>query len=114
MFRARIAAQHRNKRTEGIDIVLRGLALILVGAVLGCGVTTVAFRWHVVRASDGWHMISNGTSMPSDVFADVREWTPNDWADHPRLAGALVAAGKGDLVMRTSATNVLDRVMNRR
>jgi hypothetical protein len=95
-------------------LVLRGLALIVLGAVLGCGVTIVAFRWHVVRANDGWHMISNGTPMPSDIFADVREWTPNDWADHPRLATALVAAGKGDLVMRTSAANVLDRVMNRR
>jgi hypothetical protein len=52
--------------------------------------------------------------MPVDCFADVREWTPNDWADHPQLATALVAAGHGDLVMRTSATHVLDRVLNRR
>jgi hypothetical protein len=94
--------------------VLRGLCLILLGVVLGCGLTTVAFRWHVVRAGAGWHMIESGTAMPVDCFADVREWTPNDWADHPQLATALVAAGQGDLVMRTSATNVLDRVLNRR
>jgi hypothetical protein len=94
--------------------VLRGLSLIVLGAVLGCGVTLVAFRYHVVRASDGLHMIASGNSMPADCYADVREWTPNDWADHPQLATALVTAGQGDLVMRTSATNVLDRVINRR
>jgi hypothetical protein len=94
--------------------LLRGLFLIVLGAVLGCGITIVAFRWHVVRANDGWHMIASGTSMPVDCFADVREWTPNEWADHPQLATSMVAAGKGDLVMRTSATNVLDRVLNRR
>jgi hypothetical protein len=98
----------------GMRLVLRGLSLIVLGAVLGCGVTLVAFRWHVVRASDGWHMIASGTSMPVDCYADVREWTPNDWADHPRLATAVVTAGQGDLVMRTGATNVIDRVINRR
>lgn len=74
----------------------------------------VAFRCHVVRAADGWHMIASGTPMPTDCYADVREWTPTDWAAHPQLGTALVSAGEGDLVLRTSATNVLDRVMNRR
>lgn len=94
--------------------MLRGLFLIVLGAALGCGITIVAFRWHVVRADDGWHMIESGTPMPTDCYADVREWSPNEWAEHPQLAAALVTAGKGDLVMRTSAANVLDRVLNRR
>ena len=31
--------------------------------------------------------------VPLDAFADVREWTPRDWAAHPRLAAALAPVG---------------------
>lgn len=94
--------------------MFRGLCLILLGAALGCGATVVAFRWHVVQAADGWHFVETGTPMPTDCYADIRDWTPQKWATHPELAAALVAAGKGDLVMQSSATHVLDRVLNRR
>lgn len=93
--------------------LFRSLCLVLLGVALGGGATTVAFRCHVVRASDGWHLIQNGTSMPVDCYADIREWTPAEWAEHPRLAAALVAGGKSDLVMRTSARNVFERVIER-
>ena len=92
----------------------RGIALFLLGLAIGGGTVFAAFRWHFVRADDGWHVVGNGGSSFDDCYADVRGWTASDWAEHPRLATALADAGQGDVIMRTSANGMLDRLMNRR
>ena len=55
---------------------------------VGGGAMFAAFRWHAVRADDGWHWVRNGGSSLGDCYADVRGWTANDWAARPRLAAA--------------------------
>lgn len=92
----------------------RGLILFLLGLAVGGGTVFAAFQWHFVRADDGWHVVRNSGSSLGECYADVRGWTAGEWTEHPRLATALVDAGKGDVVMRTSANGMLDRLMNRR
>jgi len=91
----------------------RGVLLVLFGMLLGGGTVFAAFRWHFVRADDGWHVVTNRHSSIGDCYADVRDWTATEWTDHPQLATALVDAGKGDIVMQTSANGLIDRFMNR-
>lgn len=91
----------------------RGLALFLFGLVVGGGTMFAAFRWHFVQADDGWHVVRNTGSTMTSCYADVRDWTAGDWSEHPELATALVDAGRGDIVVRTSANGVLDRFLNR-
>ena len=92
---------------------LRGLFLFFFGLLVGGGAAYAAFTRHLVQADDGWHCVPNASSSVTDCYRDVRGWTPADWAEHPRLGAALVEAGKGDVVMRTSANGLIDRVMNR-
>ena len=93
---------------------LRGLFVFLFGLLVGGGATYAAFTRHLVRADDGWHCVPNGGSSVADCYADVRGWTPAEWTARPRVAGALVEAGQGDVVMRTSANGLMDRLTNRR
>ena len=72
----------------------RGVLLVLFGMLLGGGTVFAAFRWHFVRADDGWHIVTNRHSSLGDCYADVRDWTATEWTDHPQLATALVDAGK--------------------
>lgn len=92
----------------------RGTGLVLAGMLLGGGLTYAAFGYHAVHADDGWHVVPSGAATPTDCVADVRGWTAADWAEHPHVASALMNAGKGDLVLRTTADGFLDRVMNRK
>ena len=90
----------------------RGLSLFALGLLVGGGVTYSAFTRHLVRADDGWHCVPNGGSSLAGCYADVRSWTPADWAGHPQIARALVNAGKGDVVVRTSADGMFERIMD--
>ena len=91
----------------------RGLSIFTLGLALGGGAVFAAFHWHVVRADDGWHWVRNDASSLTDCYADVRGWTAEDWAARPKVASALVNAGKGDLILRTSASGTIDRLLNR-
>ena len=91
----------------------RGCGLLVAGMLLGGGLTFAAFRYHAVRADDGWHVVPSGAAAPTDCVADVRGWTAGDWAEHPQLASALVNAGRGNLVLQTTADGFLDGLLNR-
>lgn len=94
--------------------MIRGLILFAFGLLVGGGATYAAFTRHLVQADDGWHCVANKAASLDACYADVREWTAKDWAEHPRLSAALVEAGKGDVVMRTSANGLVDGLLNRR
>ena len=92
---------------------LRGVTLLVCGAGLGAAAMFGVFRYHVVRADDGWHTVPTGTPVPGNPYADVRHWTADDWAAHPALTAAVVEAGHGDLVVETSAGNLVERLIPR-
>ena len=91
----------------------RGLFTFFVGLLVGGGLMALAFSWHVVQAEDGWHWVRNDWLGLADCYADVREWTANDWAENPELAHALVKAGKQDLIIQSSTSALLDRILIR-
>ena len=92
---------------------LRGLTVLCCGVGLGAAAMFGVFRYHLVRAETGWNLVPTGASVPTDVYADVRNWTADDWAKHPQLTAALVEAGHGDLVAKTAATKLANRLLQR-
>lgn len=90
----------------------RGIMLFGFGLLAGGGLMAAAFSLHVVRADDGWHWAKNGDSHVSACYADVRDWTGEDWTDHPRLAAALVDAGEGGIVIQSAAKGVMDTILS--
>ncbi|MEP3479840.1 MAG: hypothetical protein ABJZ55_11380 [Fuerstiella sp.] len=83
----------------------------LVGAVAGSLLMFVSLQFHLIRSEDGFRLVPR-TPQPSIglFFVDLRNWTPEDYADRPELARALVAHGDTDLVASSVSDELLGRV----
>lgn len=60
-------------------------SIFFIGLVMGAALIFVSLKYHVVRASDGYHWIPKTSSKLSWVYQDVREFTVDDWRNHPDL-----------------------------
>jgi hypothetical protein len=83
----------------------------LLGAVFGAALFHVATNYHVVRSSEGIHLIAKTPPRWSESFVDVRSFSGADWTGHPQLAGALVRANKQHLIVDSTA-NVIQQSVN--
>jgi len=74
------------------------LSTFLFGMVAGAVLLHGATTYHVVRASDGFHLIAKQPARLSETYVDIRAFTMSDWAARPQLATALVQADQQHLV----------------
>ena len=77
---------------------MKRIPAFLLGVVVGALGLFMALNYHFVRANDGMHMIRKTSSSLSGTYADVRGYTPTDWANHPDLAAAIMASGEQELI----------------
>ena len=61
----------------------------LFGLFVGAGLMFVGLKYHIVRASDGFHWVPKMTAKLSSVYTDVREFTVDDWRTHQDLMIAI-------------------------
>jgi hypothetical protein len=78
---------------------------MVAGAALLQGVTT----YHIVRASDGFHIIAKQPARLGETYVDIRAFTMTDWAARPQLASALVQANQQQLLGDSAATALQDK-----
>jgi hypothetical protein len=70
----------------------------VLGAVVG-GVTIFGgMKYHIVRASDGIHMIPKLTAGIEELYIDIRDFDVQDWAEHRGLAAAIIQADQEHLL----------------
>ncbi|MEX0701891.1 MAG: hypothetical protein WD069_07325 [Planctomycetales bacterium] len=81
---------------------------ILFSAALGGGLVYFSLQYHLVRADEGFLVVPKRNAAFSEIYVDVREWSPLEWERHPALVEGLVRHGRGDIV-RTSAGRSLFR-----
>ncbi len=79
--------------------------------MVGAALLHVAMTYHVVRSSEGVHVIAKSPARLSESFVDIRSFTLADWSGHPQLAGALVQANKQHL-LGDSAGSALHQSVN--
>src|SRR5262249_18362940 len=87
------------------------LSSFFLGLVAGAVLLHVTTNFHVVRASDGFHLIAKQPARLSETFVDVRTFKMSDWAARPQLANALVQANQGQL-LGDSAAGALRQSVN--
>ena len=80
----------------------------VIGFVTGAATLYVAMCFHVVRAKDGFHLVSKTAVSLKDPYVDIREFGFSDWQEHPELAADLARADKSD-IMQDSASDSLHR-----
>ncbi len=77
---------------------MRKLLGVFVGMIVGAGLMTFAFKYHVMYSKDGLSVIPKSQPGLSDLYVDVRSWKPADWQAHPDFVHSLVAHGRSDLI----------------
>lgn len=91
---------------------MRRWGTFVIGMAVGAVVLYVALGYHLIRASDGLHVIPKVNSGLADTYVDVTQFGPADWANHVDVALALAQAGRRDLI-ESAATGALDRGLDR-
>lgn len=100
---------------------MKRLSTFIFGMIVGAAAFYVAFNYHIVRASDGFHLVPKTSAALTDTYVDIRGFGPLDWRSHLPLAAALADSGQtkltdaavGDAV-DTGLGRLLDRTDARR
>lgn len=93
---------------------MRRLITFLFGTVVGALLLYAALNFHVIRASDGFHLVRKVDSTLAGAYVDVRQFTPADWVQQSQVAEALVRANRTDLMessVRDSLRRKLDGIL---
>ena len=92
---------------------MRRLFTLLLGIGLGGCAVYIGFNYHVLQTNDGLLFVPKVEADLQDPYCDVRQWGADDWRGHTKLTEAVVRYGRGDLVIRTSSQNLIDRVFDK-
>jgi hypothetical protein len=83
----------------------------LSGMAAGALLLYTAMNFHVIRSSDGFHLVVKRPARLAESYVDIREFGMADWAAHPQIATALVQANKQQL-LGDSATSSIHQSLN--
>ncbi|HUS39211.1 MAG: hypothetical protein WBF93_16295 [Pirellulales bacterium] len=86
------------------------LGAFVFGFIVGGVCLLGALKYHVVHAEDGIHLVPKLGASLKETYVDIREFTPSDWADHRRVAAAMVQADKAHLMKGTVVDSLFDSV----
>jgi hypothetical protein len=84
----------------------------LLGMATGAILLHVGTLYHVVRATDGVHLIEKQPPRLGETYVDIRSYSMTDWAGHPQLASAIVQANQQQLLSTSAAASLSDTVGN--
>lgn len=71
----------------------------------------VGLKYYVVRATDGFHMVSKSKAELGSAYVDVRNYTAKDWSDRIQLATDIANSNNDALkeeVAQATVDNSLD------
>lgn len=82
--------------------------IFLVGAIGGATISAGVHQCHIVQTGDQWLIVPRVGVTLKDVYADVRNWTIEDWRAHPELARDMVKAGHAEVLQPESRQRLSD------
>jgi hypothetical protein len=89
---------------------MRSFWMFLSGLVAGIILMGVSYQYHFVFSEQGLLVVPKPRPSLSDVYADIRGWSLEDWVAHPDLARALIADGRDELVRGSVVDAALDKL----
>lgn len=81
------------------------------GFVVGAGLMFVGMKYHIVRASDGFHMVTKSSAGLNSIYADVRNYTVDDWRANKSLLVDITNSGS-DALKEEAARSALGNTFN--
>ena len=85
---------------------MKRIFTFLFGLVVGASGMYGGFSYHIVRATDGLHLIKKATATLAGSYADIRDYNLDDWKANPQLAVSISAAGKTHLLKENAMENI--------
>jgi len=82
---------------------MKRISSFLLGMATGAILLHGATLYHVVRASDGVHLVAKQPARLGESYVDIRSFSMSEWASHPQLATALVQANQQHLIGESAA-----------
>jgi hypothetical protein len=82
----------------------------LFGIVVGIVLLHTAMTYHIVRATDGFHVVAKSPARLAQSYVDIRGFGFSDWSGHPQLASALVQSNKQHLLGDSAVTSLQQSV----
>jgi len=76
------------------------------GFLLGAALIFTSLKYHVVRASDGLHLVPKLSANFAETYVDIRKFSFTDWNQHRPLAVALAQNGNSDLLKGSASENL--------
>jgi hypothetical protein len=92
---------------------MRGLVL---GFIAGAASLYGSMCFHIVRASDGHHVVAKSALTFRDTYVDVRSFDVGEWRNHVPLAEAIMKANKPELMQgaaESALRNAFDGLWDR-
>ena len=77
---------------------MRRVTIFLLGFLAGVLLLFSATGYHVVRATDGFHLIPRLEQGYADLYCDIRGFTISDWTAHQDLALAILKADRHQII----------------
>jgi len=87
---------------------MRRLMTFLSGVVAGGMLTYLAMNVHVIRAEDGFHVVSKIEARLAETYVDIRSFGVADWAGRTRLAAAIANSNKRELLDQSVPNTLSD------
>ena len=73
----------------------------LLGIVIGWITLSGVYQFHLVRNDDGFMIVPKNEASVAESYADIRDWGPLDWTEHPILVQSMIEQGHKDLISTT-------------
>jgi hypothetical protein len=77
--------------------------------VAGAALLQGATNYHIVRASDGFHIVPKQPARLAETYVDIRAFSMTDWAARPQLASAMVQANQQQLLGDSATTTLQEK-----
>ena len=90
---------------------MRRLSALLFGILLGGVFVYGGFNYHLVRANDGYLVVSRTRVALDDAYVDIRNWGFSDWRKHPTLTRDMLQAGHGERVKAAVQDGLVDEAL---
>lgn len=92
---------------------MRRLGAVLFGVLLGGGLVWFGFHYHVVRTGEGLLYVPKTSATLVDTYVDIRDWSAEEWQDHPDLIAAVVKDGREELIVQPTSGDIIRRLFDK-
>jgi hypothetical protein len=80
------------------DLTMFGIFKFGAGVMTGGVLAVAGMNYHLVRTTDGFTYVPKRNAGIEDTYLDIREWTLNDWTNHPDFVWSIYKNDQQELI----------------